>query len=107
METKGDTDAPVLNVEFLSLSSVEPHLRGLIRTRWSEKKLSEVKSRRIQMMELLDEIPATGPHNPWWISMNMIALVFGIEKSAFQRIIDCEKESRMERKFSSLIIQGN
>ena len=95
MDDKPKLSQPLYNVELLSLSSIDSHLCGVIRTRWLDKNLEECDSIRKQMMGLLDVNPTNGTRNPWLISMNTIALAFGCEKWEVQRII--EREKRIEK----------
>ena len=44
------------------------------------------------MIGLLDEIPLTGPRNPYWISLNTLAIAFGIPKRTIKRKIDRQKK---------------
>lgn len=83
---------PFRNVELLHLSAIDSHFRGVIRTRWCQKNLSECDRVGKQMRGLIDDIPPDGPRNPWWISMKTIALAFGVKKFAVQRILDREKQ---------------
>ena len=86
-----DDDSPVFNVELLSLSSVEPHLRGVIRTKWDEKKLELCKSRTEQMMALWDNVPSTAPKENWFISLITLALAFNLHKMQVKRMIERKK----------------
>ena len=88
-----DDDSPVFNVELLSLSSVEPHLRGVIRTKWDEKKLELCKSRTEQMMALWDNVPSTAPKENWFISLNTLALAFNLHKMQVKRMIERKKST--------------
>ena len=93
MATANESNSPILNVECLHLSSIDSHLRGVIRTRWALKNLDVALSLSEQMCALLDDIPPDGPRNPWLLSLSVLSLVFGVSKMTIKRMVKRKKKS--------------
>lgn len=85
-------DSPYSHVESLNLSAVNPHMRGLLRTRWEEKQLDRFSSKSEQFSSLLDQIPSTGPRNPWLVTLSVLSQVSGYQKMTIKRAVDRKKQ---------------
>jgi hypothetical protein len=78
--SSSDSDSLILNVELLSLSSIDKHIAGHLRTKWSKKNLSSFSCASYQMIALLEVYVPSTPHDPWLLSLSKVALAFEVTK---------------------------